>query len=151
MRTLDLSPLYRTGVGFDRLVRLLDMNIQQDSGYPPYNIEAVEENAYEISIAVAGFSESELDIVSENNTLTVSGKKESDGVERSYLHQGIAYRSFERRFQLADYVKVVAAKLENGLLQISLEREVPDAMKPRKIEIGTGSAKVIEQNAKSAA
>ncbi|MGB0514238.1 MAG: Hsp20 family protein, partial [Wenzhouxiangellaceae bacterium] len=141
MTTFDLSPLYRTAIGFDRLADMLNNAQRVDgNGYPPYNIEARSDDQYRISMAVAGFAESDLEIVTEQNTLTVSGSKsESDEDERGqFLHRGIATRSFERRFQLADHVKVVSARLENGLLHIELERELPEQMKPRKIEIGGG-------------
>ncbi|MBV1700285.1 MAG: Hsp20 family protein [Hyphomicrobiales bacterium] len=144
MRHYDLSPLYRSTIGFDRLFSLLD----QASGlepaaqtYPPYNIERTGENAYRISIAVAGFAESELVIETKENTLTVQGSKvapaETDAATKvQVLHQGIAARAFERRFQLADHVKVVGAGLENGLLNIELTHEVPEAAQPRRIPIG---------------
>lgn len=143
MTTFDLSPLYRTAIGFDRMADMLSNAQRVDSnGYPPYNIESLGEDNYRITMAVAGFSRDELDIVSEQNTLTVSGSKsdsaeDKDG-EREFLYRGIANRSFERRFQLADHVKVVGADLENGLLHIELQRELPERMKPRKIEIGSG-------------
>lgn len=141
MTTFDLSPLYRTAIGFDRLADLLS-NAQrvEGGGYPPYNIESRGDDDYRISMAVAGFAEEELDIVSEQNTLTISGSKadEAGDEERQYLYRGIATRTFERRFQLADHVKVVNAQLENGLLHIDLKRELPERMKPRKIEISSG-------------
>ncbi|WP_376690931.1 Hsp20 family protein [Wenzhouxiangella sp. EGI_FJ10409] len=157
MTTFDLSPLYRTAIGFDRMADMLSNAQRVDSnGYPPYNIESLGEDNYRITMAVAGFSRDELDIVSEQNTLTVSGSKsdsaeDKDG-EREFLYRGIANRSFERRFQLADHVKVVGADLENGLLHIELQRELPERMKPRKIEIGSGDdSRVIEnQEQKSA-
>ena len=143
MRTIDLdfTPLYRSVIGFDRVAHLLEgiNNTQQNSkqgGYPPYNIELLDENQYRITMAVAGFAEDELDIESRENLLVVQGKKKDDDTERQYLHQGIAERNFERKFQLADYVKVSGAQIDNGLLHIELEREIPDAMKPRKISIG---------------
>lgn len=141
MTTYDLSPLYRTAIGFDRLADMLTNASRVDgNGYPPYNIEARGEDQYRISMAVAGFSESDLEIVTEQNTLTVSGARSADEEEedREFLYRGIATRSFERRFQLADHVRVVSAKLENGLLHIELKRELPEQMKPRKIEIGGG-------------
>ena len=141
MTTFDLSPLYRTAIGFDRLADMLSNASRVDgTGYPPYNIEASGEDQYRISMAVAGFSESELDIVTEQNTLTVSGQKaaEDEQEDREFLYRGIATRSFERRFQLADHVRVVSARLENGLLHIELQRELPEKMKPRRIEIGEG-------------
>ncbi len=155
MRTLDFSPLYRSTVGFDHLSSLLDSINRDDSNqpsYPPYNIELLETDKYQISMAVAGFDESELDIQTEKGTLTVTGKKAGDDAEsRNYLHQGIAARNFERRFQLADHVEVVGARLANGLLYIDLLREIPEAMKPRKIEIGNEKTPLIDVNKKSAA
>lgn len=141
MTTYDLSPLYRTAIGFDRLADMLTNASRVDgNGYPPYNIESRGEDRYRISMAVAGFSESDLDIVTEQNTLTVSGSKPETEEEdnREYLYRGIATRSFERRFQLADHVRVESAKLENGLLHIELKRELPEQMKPRRIEISGG-------------
>jgi len=138
MRTYDLTPLYRSTVGFDRLFDLLDTAGKPDAGagYPPYNIERIDENDYRIAIAVAGFSEADLDVEVRENTLTVAGRRPEDEDKRQFLHQGIAGRSFERRFQLAENVKVVGASLENGLLNIDLVREIPEEAKPRKIEIG---------------
>ena len=148
MRTaFDFSPLYRTTIGFDRIAHLLDAANQASgngNNYPPYDIEVTGENQYSITLAIAGFTESELEIQSENGVLQVRGKKEKDEAKREFLYQGIAYRSFERKFQLADYVKVIDAKLENGLLVISLLKEVPEAMKPKKIAIN--GAKTIEQS-----
>ena len=140
MRNVDLSPLYRSFIGFDHLASLLDSANRSDKsgGYPPYNIESVAEDKYRITMAIAGFNESELDIQTEKNTLIVKGEKPASTTERKYLYQGIAERNFERRFQLGDYIKVIGAELENGLLHISLEREIPEALKPRKIEIGSG-------------
>ncbi|MGK7294324.1 MAG: Hsp20 family protein [Candidatus Wenzhouxiangella sp. M2_3B_020] len=141
MTTYDLSPLYRTAIGFDRLADMLTNASRVDgNGYPPYNIESRGEDRYRISMAVAGFSESDLDIVTEQNTLTISGSKPEaeDEDNREYLYRGIATRSFERRFQLADHVRVESAKLENGLLHIELKRELPEQMKPRRIEIAGG-------------
>lgn len=139
MRSVDFAPLNRSFIGFDRLAHLLDAasrNEKQPS-FPPYNIELLGENNYRITMAVAGFSEQELNIESEHNTLTVVGKKApaDDKVERKFAHQGIAERNFERKFQLGDHVKVIDASMENGLLNIDLEREIPEALKPRKIEI----------------
>ncbi|MEE4297130.1 MAG: Hsp20 family protein [Wenzhouxiangella sp.] len=139
MTNFDLSPLYRTAIGFDRLADMLSNASRVESGgYPPYNIESLGEDRYRITMAVAGFSESELDIVTERSTLTVSGNKAEDNEssEGQLLYRGIATRSFERRFQLADHVEVHGARLENGLLHIELKRELPEQMKPRKIEIG---------------
>ena len=145
MRTYDLSPLYRSAVGFDRLANLLEnaARSSQDSGYPPYNIETLGENAYRIEIAVAGFTPDELNIEVKENLLTVTGRKSAnDDVvpQKTYLHRGLAERDFERRFQLADYVVVKGADLSNGLLTIDLQRELPEALKPRRIEIGAGKA-----------
>lgn len=154
MTTFDLSPLYRTAIGFDRMADLLSNAQRVDGGgYPPYNIESQGEDDYRITMAVAGFAESELDIVSEQNTLTVSGAKPEDQAdgEREYLYRGIATRAFERRFQLADHVKVVDAKLENGLLHIDLKRELPERMKPRKIEISSSRRSIEGEKTESAA
>ena len=138
MTTLDFSPLFRSAVGFDRLASMLEQAGRNEaSTYPPYNIERIGEHEYCISLAVAGFTEDELEIHSHEETLIVSGRKAGDKDEagRKYLHRGIALRNFERRFQLADYVRVSGAHLENGLLHVDLVREVPEAIKPRKIEI----------------
>jgi len=137
----DYTPFYRSSIGFDRLFRLLDeaQNLEPQS-YPPYNIERVSEDEYRITMAVAGFGEKDLAIESKGNTLTVTGKKNGkDETAGEILHQGIANRSFERRFQLADYVEVTGAELANGLLHVSLKREVPEALKPRQIAIAAGS------------
>jgi molecular chaperone IbpA len=137
MRTIDLSPLYRTIVGFDRMASLLETAQRLDAapGYPPYNIEVTGEDAYRIELAVAGFSEADLTIELKDNTLTVTGKKDGGETDRRFIHRGIAERGFERRFQLADHVIVTGAALANGLLSIALVREVPEAMKPRRIAI----------------
>ena len=138
MRTQDFSPLFRASVGFDRVADMLDRVMTQDVGpstYPPYNIEKIDENAYRISIAVAGFTGDELTIEQRENALVVSARKEKDETARSYLHRGIATRAFEKRFTLADHVKVTGATHENGMLHIDLVREVPEALKPRRIEI----------------
>ena len=134
----DLTPLFRTSVGFDRMAQLLDQanRIDQTPSYPPYNIESIDDNNYRITLALAGFGDNDLEITTEQNTLTVKGKKDSD-VEGKFIHRGIANRTFERRFQLADHVKVRAATMNNGLLHIELEREIPEEMKPRTISIGT--------------
>lgn len=138
MRTIDLSPLYRSVVGFDRLADLLDAaSSEAATGYPPYNIERTGENTYRIEIAVAGFRSEDLNIEVKENLLTVQGRKAANDETRRYLHRGLAERNFERRFQLADYVVVSDAQLANGLLSISLKRELPEALKPRRIEIGT--------------
>ncbi len=138
MRTIDLSPLYRSVVGFDRLASLLE-TAQADSatGYPPYNIERTDENAYRVEIAVAGFRPEELTIEVKENLLTVTGRKAANDDARKFLHRGLAERNFERRFQLADYVIVTDAALADGLLSIALKRELPEALKPRTIAINT--------------
>jgi molecular chaperone IbpA len=152
MDSFDLSPLFRSTIGFDRLMRLADAATRVDSAasaYPPYNIETTGENAYRLTMAVAGFSGDELDVTVKENALLISGraKKEEEGKE--YLYRGIARRAFERRFQLADHIKVLGASLDNGLLHVDLVREIPEAMKPRKIEITTTGPqpKVIDQKA----
>ncbi|MBV9969339.1 MAG: Hsp20 family protein [Xanthobacteraceae bacterium] len=153
MRTFDLSPLYRSTVGFDRLFSLLDQASGFEtagSPYPPYNIERTGENAYRVTLAVAGFSDDELSIETKENTLTVKGEKtvKTDEKKSEVLYQGIAARAFERVFRLADHVEVRAAALENGLLHIDLVREIPEAMKPRTIRInGGGTSKVLEGKA----
>lgn len=141
MRTIDFSPLYRSVVGFDRLAAQLDAAATQDSaaGYPPYNIERTDENAYRIEIAVAGFRPDELTIEVKENLLTVTGRKAANDDSRKFLHRGLAERNFERRFQLADYVLVTDANLADGLLSIALKRELPEALKPRTIAITTTS------------
>jgi len=137
----DFSPLFRYSVGFDRMQRLLDSALEHAEnapGYPPYNIEAVGENEYRITMAVAGFREDELDVTAKDNSLTVTGRVNRDERDVHYLHRGIATRAFERKFDLADYVKVTGANLDNGVLTISLQREVPEERKPRKVEIKKG-------------
>jgi molecular chaperone IbpA len=148
MLTFDLSPFYRSTVGFDRVFNLLDSNVAGDAQtYPPYNIERTGENAYRVTMAVAGFGEADLSIESKDNTLTVKGEKKAspDAKESEFLYRGIGARAFERRFQLADHVEVKGASLENGLLHVDLVREVPEAMKPRQIPIGNGKAKAARQ------
>lgn len=137
MRNFDLTPLYRSAIGFDRLANMIDTasRNEQQSAYPPYNIEATGENTYRITMAVAGFTRAEIEITSESGNLVIRGNKEDDQVERTYLYQGIAARNFERRFQLADHVRVENASMENGLLHVELLREIPEAMKSRRIEI----------------
>ena len=150
MRTFDLAPLYRSTVGFDRLFSMLDGFDASTPGYPPYNIERTGENDYRITVAVAGFGESELSIEAKENTLTIKGEKQvKEENKGEVLYQGIAARAFERVFQLADYVQVKGANLENGLLHIDLVREIPEAKKPRQIAIGNGKAqpKVVETKA----
>jgi molecular chaperone IbpA len=146
MRTIDLSPLYRSVVGFDRLAALLDSAATNEaaSGYPPYNIERTGENDYRIEIAVAGFKSEELTIEVKENLLTVTGRKAANDEAKRYLHRGLAERNFERRFQLADYVVVSDANLADGLLSIALRRELPEALKPRTIEIKSAGATLIE-------
>jgi len=147
MRRYDLTPLYKSTVGFEHLASILEQltTAETDNGYPPYNIERVDENNYRITMAVAGFSENDLDIEVKEGMLRIAGnktaEKERENDETVFLHRGIASRNFERRFRLAEYVEVSGAKLENGLLHIDLRRELPDAMKPRKIEIASGNAK----------
>ncbi|MEO0882509.1 MAG: Hsp20 family protein [Pseudomonadota bacterium] len=141
----DLTPLYRTMVGFDRLASMIDTASRLDGaqGYPPYNIERIDEDAFAIELAVAGFSEADLDIETKDGLLTVSGRidKGEESETREFLHRGIAERGFIRRFQLADHVIVTGAELKNGLLRIELVRELPEAKKPRKIAIGADTAK----------
>ncbi|KFG67849.1 MULTISPECIES: Hsp20 family protein [Microvirga] len=147
MRQFDLAPLYRNTVGFDRLFSMLDQMVGVDAApsYPPYNIERTGENAYRISIAVAGFTDRDLTVEVKENTLSVRGeRKPSEERKVDVLHQGIAARSFDRRFQLADGVQVVGAALENGLLHLDLVRETPEAKKPKLIPISTNAAQTIE-------
>ena len=150
MRTIDFSPLFRHSVGFDRMQRMLDSATRMDSSanaYPPYNIEQVGEDNYRISMAVAGFSEQDLDVTAKENTLVVSGKMADASGDKTYLHRGIAERAFERRFELDDHIKVVGGSLVNGLLNIDLQREVPEEKKPRKIAIETKDSGRIEKKA----
>jgi len=156
MRTIDFTPLYRSAVGFDRMASLLESaaRTSEANGWPPYNIETTGENAYRIEIAVAGFKPDELTLEVKENLLTVTGRKTAndagaDGAapQKTYLHRGLAERDFERRFQLADYVVVTEANLADGLLAIDLRRELPEALKPRRIEIGTTSPALIEGKA----
>jgi len=147
MRTYDLSPLYRASVGFDRMADMLDRVMSQDGAaatYPPYNIEKTDETAYRISVAVAGFTDAELSVEQREQELVVAARKAKDDEGRTYLHRGIATRAFEKRFQLADHVRVTGALHENGMLHIDLVREVPEALKPRQIEISRSGQKVIE-------
>jgi molecular chaperone IbpA len=149
MRPFDFSPLYRSTIGFDRLAHMLDSmgTAGEDVGYPPYNIERTGENAYRITMAVAGFAQDELKLEVKDTTLSVRGEKKPDPQEREFLHRGIAQRSFERRFQLADHVEVRGADIKDGLLHIDLERNIPERLKPRTIEIGAGTAPQIENAA----
>jgi molecular chaperone IbpA len=151
MRTFDFTPLYRSAIGFDRLAQLFDDAARGDSqpSYPPYNIELVGDDKYQITMAVAGFDRSEIDIETERDTLKITGRKQRDEAARNFLHRGIATRNFEHTFNLADHVRVVGAKLDNGLLNIELVREVPEALKPRKIAIDgvAGNMQMLEQKA----
>jgi len=151
MHAFDFSPLFRSTIGFDRLGQLVDAAMHSDeaNGYPPYNIEKTGEDAYRITMAVAGFSPEDIEIVAQDNSLAVRGKAERQNGESRYLHRGIAGRAFERRYQLADFIKVKGAELVNGLLHIDLVREVPEAMKPRTIKIETkaGDGAVLESKA----
>jgi molecular chaperone IbpA len=149
--TIDFTPLFRSTVGFDRLTRLLEQTAPtEEQAYPPYNIEKTAENAYRITLAVAGFAEDELELVTHENTLTIKGKQKGDNDNANngaFLYRGIAGRAFERRFQLADHVQVKGATLANGLLQVELVREIPEQLKPRRVAISTGTAPQIEQQA----
>jgi molecular chaperone IbpA len=154
MRTFDLAPLYRATVGFDQIADLMDRVLSTDAGtqtYPPYNIEKTADDAYRITIAVAGFGEDDLSVEVKENSLIVSARKSEQSDERTFLHRGIATRAFQRSFRLADHIKVSGAKLENGLLHVELVREIPETLKPRTIAIETGpaarGAKVIENQA----
>ena len=154
MRNLDFAPLYRATVGFDRIADLMDRALTADVAqptYPPYNIEKTAEDAYRISIAVAGFTPEELGVEVRDGALFVSARKTAENAERSYLHRGIATRAFERRFALADHVRVAGAVHEHGTLHIDLVREVPEAMKPRRIEIAhaNGATPVLEAKAET--
>jgi molecular chaperone IbpA len=151
MRTYDFSPLYRSAIGFDRLAQLFDDAARESQpAYPPYNIELVSDDKYQITMAVAGFDRSEIDIETERDTLKITGRKQREDATRNFLHRGIASRNFEHSFQLADHVRVVGARLDNGLLNIELQREVPEALKPRKIAIdgaNNSNVQVLEQKA----
>ena len=150
MRTYDLSPLYRATVGFDRMADLMDRLLSADvadNGYPPYNIEKTAEDAYRISVAVAGFTDAELSVEVKDGALIVAARKEKDETPRTYLHRGIATRAFERRFHLAEHIRVTGAAHENGMLHIALVREVPEALKPRRIEIARAAGETVEAKA----
>jgi len=147
MRHIDFPSLYRSTVGFDRLAQLLDQISSEDGGYPPYNIERTGENQYRITMAVAGFTRDELAIELKEQTLSVRGQKAADDKEREFLHRGIASRSFERRFQIADHVEVSGADLQDGMLHIDLVRNLPERMKPRTIPIADGGQKQIDVQA----
>lgn len=143
MRTFDFAPLHRASIGFDQIADLMDRVLTNDvaqPSYPPYNIEKTAADAYRISIAVAGFSDADLSVEMKENSLVVSAKKAADETERTYLHRGIATRAFERRFTLADHVRVTGASHTDGMLHIELQREVPEALKPRRIEIASGAS-----------
>jgi molecular chaperone IbpA len=146
MRPFDLSPLYRSTVGFDRLASLFDQaaGIENEPTYPPYNIERLADNSYRITMAVAGFGKDDVKIEVKESTLSIRGEKKDESKDRQYLHRGIASRAFERRFQLADHVEVVGAELQDGLLHVDLKRELPERMKPRTIPIGTAKDATIE-------
>jgi molecular chaperone IbpA len=153
MTTIDFSPLFRSMIGFDRLSNALETAYRTEpGGYPPYNVEVVGENDYRITMAVAGFAQKDLQLEARENVLTVSGaRSEEETPDTKFLYRGIANRSFERKFQLADYVRVTDARLENGLLHIELRREIPEAMKPRTIEIRGDGGKLIEGDAQQGA
>ena len=154
MTNFDFSPLYRTTVGFDHLSSLLDNIHRSDraaNSYPPYNIELIDENSYQITMAVSGFKSEELDLKSEQRTLTVRGQKNPDANTRNYLHQGIAGRNFERKFQLADHIEITGAQLKNGLLHIDLIREIPEAMKPKTIPISDSKGRLMDVSKEGAA
>lgn len=147
MATIDLSPLYRSSVGFDRMASLLDAALRSDtsaSGYPPYNIELIAENQYAITLAVAGFEEDDLEIEVENGVLRVSGSKPEEKEKREFLHRGIANRAFERKFSLAEHIEVTGAALKNGLLTIGLVKSIPESMKPKRISIGNSTKELLE-------
>jgi molecular chaperone IbpA len=144
MRTFDLTPFYRSTVGFDHLFDMLDSTVRSD--WPPYDIEKIDDDKYRISMAVAGFSQDEIEITQEGINLTVTGRKEAPQADKQLLHRGIANRSFKQVFSLADHVTVAGAQIENGLLEIELVREVPEKLKPRRIEIGTAGGTAIGQN-----
>ena len=149
MRSYDFSPLFRSSVGFDRLAQLMDSARDEAPSYPPYNIERTGEDQYRITMAVAGFGENDIEITAQENGLTVVGKQPKDEAPKSLLYRGIAGRPFQRRFELAEYIRVTGASLENGLLHIELLREVPEAVKPRNIKIGSKveAPKAVEQKA----
>jgi len=153
MENFDFSPLFRSAIGFERMTDLLNSTMRSDAhsqAYPPYNIERLGDEEYRITMAVAGFGEGDIDIIAQQNSLLVSGKLPKDEEKRDFLYRSIAGRAFERRFQLADYIRVKGANLENGLLHIDLVREVPEAMKPRQIKISSasnGAVKTIDKAA----
>jgi molecular chaperone IbpA len=147
MRSYDFSPLFRSSVGFDRLAQLMDSARDDVPSYPPYNIERTGEDTYRITMAVAGFAENDIEITAQDNALSVVGKQPKDEAPKSLLYRGIAGRPFQRRFELAEYIRVTGASLENGLLHIDLVREVPEAVKPRTIKINGTAPKAVEQKA----
>jgi len=150
MTTLDFSPLFRTMIGFDRMANAFESAYRAEAGgYPPYNIELVDENRYHITMAVAGFTNGDLDVQVKENILTVAGARNEDDKERRYLYRGIATRSFERQFQLANYVRVAGAALQDGLLHIELVREIPEASRPRRIEIRGADDRLLEGKAEA--
>ena len=149
MRNFDFAPLYRSAIGFDRFAQLFDDAQRNDAtpSYPPYNIELIAEDKYSITMALAGFDRSELDIETEHDMLKITGRKAKEDSQRNFLHRGIAARDFEHRFRLADHVKVVSARLENGLLAIELVREIPEAYKPRRIQIDGDNLQLVQAQA----
>ncbi|MCK7459881.1 Hsp20 family protein [Idiomarina aminovorans] len=152
MATIDLSPLYRSSVGFDRMASLLDSALRSDTGatgYPPYNIELVAENQYAITLAVAGFEEDDLEIEVENGVLRVTGNKAEENEKREYLHRGIANRAFERKFSLAEHIEVTGAALKNGLLTVGLVKNIPEAKKPKRINIDSSTKDLLDNRSKS--
>ncbi len=151
MTTIDFTPLFRNAIGFDRMASMLESAYRTEAGgYPPYNIELIGEDHYRVTMAVAGFTRDELDVQVKQSILTVSGARKDEANEHSYLHRGIATRSFERQFQLADYVRVSGADLKDGLLHIDLVREIPEAMKPRRVEITSDQDRLIEGKTEAA-
>ena len=152
MPTIDFTPLFRTAIGFDHLAEALESACRSDAGgYPPYNIEVTGTDRYRITMAVAGFTREDLGLQVKENILSVSGARKEDETKRKFLHRGIATRSFDRQFQLADYVRVSGAELEDGLLHISLVREIPEAMKPRRIKINSGDDRLLEGEVETSA
>ena len=147
MRAYDMAPLFRSTVGFDRLIDMLDQatRVEQMTSWPPYNIEKVADDSYQITMALAGFAPEEIELTQHDTSLLISGKKSDASDQRNFMHRGIAGRTFRHTFNLAEHVKVVGATLENGLLSIDLVREVPEALKPRRIEIG-GAKEVVQQD-----
>lgn len=149
MRAYDIAPLFRSTVGFDRLIDMLDQagKVEQMTNWPPYNIEKVADDRYQITVALAGFAPDEIELTQHDTALLISGKKKDGSDERNYMHRGIAGRTFRHIFSLAEHVKVTGAELENGLLSIDLVREVPEALKPRRIEVGGGATVLGQDNA----